>query len=298
LSGTIETPSGKGAGDENFQVGSWLLPAALRPHVATFYAFVRAADDVGDNPALDPADKVARLDAFAHALTGPAEAAAGLPKAQALRASLATTGVSPQHALDLLAAFKRDATKLRYRDWQDLLGYCALSASPVGRYLLDLHGERAELYAWSDPLCDALQVLNHLQDCQADYRALNRVYLPLDSFAAAGIEVDELDRPSASPALRQVLDRTLDGVDRLLERARDLPRVLASRRLAAESGVIVAIAQRLALELRRRDPLAERVELSKPRFLLCGAKGLAMTFGRRRTLPAQPAPIASGRAAR
>jgi squalene synthase HpnC len=299
LDGTIETPSGKGARDENFQVGSWLLPAALRPHVAAFYAFVRAADDIGDNPALAPDDKIARLDAFAHALTGPEDAAAALPKAQALRASLAATGVTPQHALDLLAAFKRDATKLRYRDWQDLLGYCALSASPVGRYLLDLHREQAELYAYSDPLCDALQVLNHLQDCQDDFRTLNRVYLPLDSFSAAGIEVGELDNASASPAVRQVLDRALDGVDQLLETARDLPRVLASRRLAAESGVIVAIARRLAVELRRRDPLAERVELSRPQFLLCGVKGLGMALGPRRPRSQRPAPIpASGRAAR
>jgi squalene synthase HpnC len=297
LDGTIETPSGKGAGDENFQVGSWLLPAALRPHVAAFYAFVRAADDIGDNPALAPDVKIARLDAFAHALTGPE--AAALPKAQMLRASLAATGVTPQHALDLLAAFKRDATKLRYDDWQDLLGYCALSASPVGRYLLDLHGERPELYAYSDPLCDALQVLNHVQDCQDDFRALNRVYLPLDSFSAAGIEVDELDRPGASPAMRLVLDRALDGVDGLLETARDLPRVLASRRLAAESGVIVAIARRLAKLLRRRDPLASRVELGKVQFLLCGVTGVCMALGPRRHRSQRPAPIpASGRAGR
>jgi squalene synthase HpnC len=260
---------------------------------------VRAADDIGDNPALGPEDKVARLDAFAYALIGPAEAAAALPKAQALRASLAQTGVTAQHALDLLAAFKRDATKLRYRDWQDLLGYCALSASPVGRFLLDLHGEERELYAYSDPLCDALQVLNHLQDCQDDYRALNRVYLPVDSFAAAGIEVTELDRSRVSPALREVLDRTLDGVDGLLETARHLPRVLASRRLAAESGVIVAIAQRLAALLRRRDPLAQRVELSKPQFLLCAIKGLGMALGPRRRVAQRTAPItAPGRAAR
>ena len=187
---TLETPSGKGAKDENFPVGSWLLPAALRPHVAAFYAFVRAADDIADNPDLTPADKLGRLGRLEAALTGPAGLAAPLPKAQALRASLAATGVSPRHALDLLAAFKRDATKLRYHDFPDLLSYCALSASPVGRYLLDLHGEPSELYRFADPLCDALQLLNHLQDCQDDYRALDRVYLPLDSFAAAGIGVE------------------------------------------------------------------------------------------------------------
>ncbi len=271
---TLETPSGKGAKDENFPVGSWLLPAALRPHVAAFYAFVRAADDIADNPDLTPADKLGRLGRLEAALTGPAGLAAPLPKAQALRASLAVTGVSPRHALDLLAAFKRDATKLRYHDFPDLLSYCALSASPVGRYLLDLHGEPSELYRFADPLCDALQLLNHLQDCQDDYRALDRVYLPLDSFAAAGIGVETLDGEATSPALRQVFDRVLDGVDELLSTADALPRSLHSRRLGAESAVILELARRLAEELRRRDPLAERVELGRARFLLCGVQGV------------------------
>ena len=289
MAGALETPSGKGAKDENFPVGSWLLPARLRPHVAAFYAFVRAADDVADNPALAPDEKLARLARFEAALTGPPALAASLPKAEALRASLAATGVSPRHALDVLAAFRRDATTLRYRDWPDLLDYCALSASPVGRHLLDLHGEARELYRFADPLCDTLQLLNHLQDCRDDYRALDRVYLPLDAFAAAGIGVEALDRPATSPALRQVLDRALDGVDALLATARGLPRALRSRRLAAESAVILEIARRLARELRRRDPLAERVALSRPRFLLCGLLGIAsMVRKGRRRYAAQP----------
>ena len=285
----FETPSGKGARDENFPVGSLLLPAGLRPHVQAFYAFVRAADDIADNPKLAPEDKIARLERFARALTGSDHEAAALPKAAALRASLAATGVGAQHALDLLAAFTQDATKLRYRDWPDLLGYCALSARPVGRQLLDLHGEAKALYAVSDPLCDALQVLNHLQDCQADYRNLDRVYLPLDRFAAAGIGVEALDRPSASPALRRVLDDTLEGIDQLLRAAEDLPRALASRRLAAESAVILAIARRLALELQRRDPLAERVELGRAAFLRCALEGLGRLPWLRRRRPAAPA---------
>ncbi|HEX6113052.1 MAG TPA: presqualene diphosphate synthase HpnD [Geminicoccaceae bacterium] len=274
----LETPSGKGAKDENFPVGSWLLPAAVRPHVTAFYDFVRAADDIADNRDLKPADKLARLGRLEQALTGPAGLAAHLPKAEALRASLAATGVSPRHALDLLAAFKRDATKLRYHDFPDLLGYCALSASPVGRHLLDLHGEASELYRLADPLCDALQLLNHLQDCQNDYRALDRVYLPLDSFAAAGIGVEALGAGATSPALRQVFDRVLDGVDELLSAAGELPRALRSRRLAAESAVILEVARGLAAELRRRDPLAERVELGRARFLLFGVQGLGRMF--------------------
>jgi len=113
----IETPSGKDAPDENFPVGSRLIAPRLRPHVMTFYAFARAIDDVADNPDLAPEDKVARLEAFGAALCDPAADAPGLEKAAALRASLADTGVPAQHGLDLITAFKQDATKHRYADW-------------------------------------------------------------------------------------------------------------------------------------------------------------------------------------
>jgi squalene synthase HpnC len=269
----VETPSGKGAGDENFPVGSWLLPARLRPHVAAFYRFARAIDDIADNPALAPADKIARLDRFAKAITGAETGDPALETAHRLRASLAETEVTAQHGLDLITAFKRDANKLRYDDWADLMGYCAYSANPVGRYLLDLHGEAASGYPSSDALCSALQVLNHLQDCQDDYRSLDRVYLPYDWLAAAGLGVEALDGIRCAPGLRKVLDRCLDGVEDLLVAARALPGRLRSPRLAMESAVILRLAERLAVLLRRGDPLAGRVALGRLDFLLCGLGG-------------------------
>ena len=271
----LETPSGKGAGNENFPVGSWLLPAGLRPHVMAFYAFVRAADDIADNPALDAESKLLRLDVFERALDGNQDALDRLPKALSLRNSLATTGISDRHVRDLLKAFRQDVTKHRYDDWQDLLGYCALSASPVGRFLLDLHGEQPELYCRSDPLCDALQILNHLQDCRDDYLGLDRIYLPLDGFADAGIEVAELGLEAASPALRRVLDKALDGTDDLLDRATDLPRQMTSRRLGAETAVILEMARTLSAKLRQGDALTTRVTLSKPRFAFAAFIGLS-----------------------
>ena len=279
---TVETPSGKSTATENFPVGSFLLPAPLRPHVATFYGFARTIDDIADNPQLAPDDKIARLDGFAAALTGKA-AGPGFEKAERLRESLAATGVTPQHGLDLVAAFKLDAVKLRYADWNDLIeGYCMLSAAPVGRYLLDLHGEARSGYRASDALCNALQVLNHLQDCQDDYRQLNRVYLPQDWLAAAGSKVEELDAPAASSGMRRVIDRCLDGTDELIAIARTLPGQLKSRRLAMESAVIVRIAERLSRLLRRRDPLAGRVKLSGRQFLGCAVSGIAWALLARR----------------
>ena len=269
---TAETPSGKGAGDENFPVGSIFLPARLRPHVATFYAYARAIDDVADNPKLAPDEKVTRLEGFDRAIQGLDDDPA-FAKAHRIRESLAETGVPIQHCRDLISAFKQDAVKHRYDDWADLIDYCDRSAAPVGRYLLDLHGEHRSGFPASDALCNVLQVLNHLQDCQDDYRTLDRVYLPRDWMKAAGVSVDALNEPAASSGLRQVLDRCLDGVDDLLPLARTLPAQLTSRRLAMESAAIIRIAEKLSKHLRRRDPVATRVQLSKLEFLFCCIRG-------------------------
>jgi len=257
---TVETPSGKGRGGENFPVGSWLIRRDLRVHVHTFYRFARHADDIADNPDLSADDKLRRLDRMAAILEGaPGDDS---PAAAAMRDSLQQTGVTAQHCRDVLRAFRLDATKLRYRDWDDLMEYCRYSASPVGRQLLDLHGEQSETWPASDALCSALQVLNHLQDCAADYRALDRVYLPLDLLDEAGITVGALSAPLASRGLRRVIDGLLDSTDRLIETARGLPSGVAARGLRWESAVIIALATRLARRLRYGDPLAGRVKLT------------------------------------
>lgn len=271
---TPETPSGKGAGDENFPVGSFLLPKRLRPHVATYYAFARAIDDIADNGALSPDDKIARLKAFDAALRGEAPDAPGFEKAHALRRSMAETGVTTKHGSDLVAAFIQDAVKLRYQTWEELLGYCELSANPVGRYLLDLHGEDKAAYKYSDALCTVLQIVNHLQDCGDDKRDLDRVYIIGDWLAEEGGAIEDLDRPALTPALRKVIDRMLDGCEILMADARKLPRALKSKSLAMESAVIVNLAARLIALLRKGDPLAKRVELKKPDFVAAGLSGV------------------------
>jgi squalene synthase HpnC len=272
-----ETPSGKGAGDENFPVGSVLLPAHLRPHVAAFYAFARAIDDVADNPALSPDDKIARLDGFDQSVMGLNDDPA-YEKGHIVRSSLVYLGVPIQHCRDLVSAFKQDAVKTRYDDWDDLMDYCDRSASPVGRYLLDLHGVSKDLYPASDALCNALQVINHLQDCQDDYRNLDRVYLPGDWLRSAGVTVEALDAEAASPGLRRVLNQCLAATAELLRHANQLPKPMSSRRLAMESAAIIRIAERLTAELRRRDPLAERVVLTKPQYLICFVQGILRLF--------------------
>ncbi|MEM9879447.1 MAG: squalene synthase HpnC [Pseudomonadota bacterium] len=271
----LAVEASKDAGGENFPVGSVLLPKALRPHVARFYRFAREADDIADAPNLPPDDKISRLDAYGETLeTGHG----AVPAALGLRASLDETGVTQRHALDLLSAFKQDALKNRYADWAELMDYCNRSAAPVGRFLLDLHGEDQAGYAASDALCNALQVINHLQDCGKDFTEMDRVYLPQDWMAQHSAVLADLAAVQLSDAMRSVLDQCLVQTQRLLSLAGPLPKQCTSKRLGAESAVILALAQQLTAALGARDPLAEKVVFSKPKMLRIGIAALARYF--------------------
>jgi squalene synthase HpnC len=248
--------SGKGHHDENFPVASRLIRPTLRDPVLTFYRFARAADDVADHPQASAEDKLAELARMEAALRGEA----GMnPAGESLHAMQKARGLTDQHALDLLEAFRRDVTKRRYADWDELMDYCRYSAAPVGRFVLDLHGESRATWPANDALCTALQVINHLQDCAKDYRALDRVYIPLDVLAAYGAGVEALDGARASPALRQVIAELAKRTAALLQRSRPFAGQIADRRLSLEVGVIQALAESLAARLARRDPLSERV---------------------------------------
>lgn len=272
----------KGPRDENFPVASPLIARDLRPHVRAFYGFARAADDIADDPRLAPEAKIARLDAFAAALaTAPEEPGgagfAARPELEPVRAlvrTFAARGMKRTTGEDLLAAFRQDALKSRYRSWRELMAYCRLSAAPCGRFLLELHGERgATLRAAADALSAALQVINHIQDCRRDYRDLDRVYLPLEWLRVEGATVEALGLERSSPALERVFARMLDGVDGLLAEARPLPRLLGDRRLALEAGAILGLARGLARRLRRSDPLVVPVRLTRWEFALIAAAG-------------------------
>ena len=197
----VETPSGKDTAYENFPVGSWLLPKAARPHIAVFYRFARAIDDIADNPGLSADEKIRRLDGFSVVLDGGATDDQAYATGHRMRRSLKDTEIPTRHCLDLIDAFKQDAVKNRYDDWSELIGYCIRSAAPVGRYLLDLNGGSRDGYGPSDALCNALQVINHLQDCRDDYLEMDRVYLPGDWMAETGVEVTALGARSSSAAL-------------------------------------------------------------------------------------------------
>lgn len=277
-----ELRSGKGHKDENFPVASFVIEARHRGLILAFYEFVRIADDIADHATLSSDEKLAQLDRLEAELKGTG---GGQAEAVRLREALAERGMSPQHPCDVLTAFRMDVTKLRYADWNELIHYCNYSAMPVGRFVLDVHGESKSTWAASDALCAALQINNHLQDCGKDYRDLNRVYIPQDAMDAAGITTDAIGAQQASPALRKCLLDLTVGAERLLHESLTLAPQVNNMRLALEIGVIQTYAQKIIDMLKTRDPLRERVHLNKWELLGFSltslAGGLVRRAGRR-----------------
>jgi hydroxysqualene synthase len=267
--------SGKGHRDENFPVASMLIHPRHRDLILAFYRFARAADDVADNADAKPADKLALLEAMRVTVAGEAETDA---VSVALRAALSVRGLTPRHPLDLLEAFRRDVTKRRYANWAELMDYCRYSAAPVGRFMLDVHDEAETTWPANDALCAALQVINHLQDCGKDRAQIDRVYVPEDALAAAGLDVTALDAPQASAALRGVIAGLAQQTQTLLAQSRLFAGQIRDGRLAMEVSVIQRLAESLAQRLTARDPLSQRVHHGKAEALglaLLAAGGLA-----------------------
>jgi hydroxysqualene synthase len=262
--------SGKTSVGENFPVASALIAPRYRAPILAYYRFARAADDVADHPELAAEHKFALLDRLEATLLGKSDED---PAARPLRAEIAARGLSPAHALDLLTAFRLDVTKTRYRDWGELMHYCRYSAMPVGRFVLDVHGESRATWAANDALCAALQVINHLQDCGKDYKVLDRVYVPLEAMTVNGVAVTALGEQRASPGLRNCLRSVAAQTATLLPVAAQLPRLVSDFRLGVETGVIVALAQKLTAWLLERDPLSERVHLKKSQALVTAGRG-------------------------
>jgi squalene synthase HpnC len=278
MTSAADLRTGKGHRDENFPVASQLIHPRHRRVILAFYEFVRTADDVADNSQLNETQKIELLDRLEATLLGNSDAeAVGIR----LREALAPRRLSPRHAQDLLTAFRLDATKRRYRDWEDLIDYCAYSAMPVGRFVLDVHGEDRATWITSDKLCAALQIINHLQDCGADYRNLDRVYVPLDAFAAAGASVEQLGGSQATPELRACLVALTNRTAPLLEQSIELRGQVDDLRLSLEISVIQAYARRIVELLRARDPLSEKVHLSKAQFAGIGLGAIAAALLRR-----------------
>ncbi len=248
---------------ENFPVASWLVPAPLRPAVATLYRFARYADDVadeGDAPARERLDELAALD---RALIDPQ---ADHPLVRPLLAHLAALPEGRADCRALLSAFRQDVTVTRHPNYAALQDYCARSAAPVGRLVLGLFGCRQPpLVIFSDAICTALQLINFVQDVAIDW-SRGRLYIPQDELRCADLAEAALDRAlqagQAEPALRGLIEAQTRRAWALLESGAPL----VSRvpwRLSLELRGVMAGGRRIVEKIARGgfDPFAHRPEL-------------------------------------
>ncbi len=186
---------------ENFPVGSWLLPKAARRHLHRIYAFARTADDLADEHRDAVALAAFRADWLRHLDGGSRD----VPLFVDLVATVRECGLEPSLFTDLLDAFAQDCVRQRY-DLAGLLEYCRRSADPIGRLVLRVHGYRdAALDRWSDRICTALQLLNHLQDLRDDLRQRDRIYFPQEDLARFHVTEPALLAPHAGAEVKALV---------------------------------------------------------------------------------------------
>ena len=266
---SIETTLTKNHKQENFPVGSWLLSEKIRSQILIFYKFARAADDIADSPNLSSKEKIKRLNLFGKGIKNKKT---NISKAKNLRKVCKKNKIKINHALNLLKAFKQDAVKKRYKNWKELINYCKYSAVPVGRFVIDLHKENKVSYKFSDPLCTALQILNHIQDCKEDYDRINRVYLPLTLLNKYKVDLSELRKNYTEKNLRLLINDILFNTEKLIKQAEKFKKIMKNNSLSNETTFILEIAKSLLKLLKKKDPLRNKVVLNKFDYIKCFAK--------------------------
>ena len=271
---SIETTPTKTHKQENFPVGSWLLSQKIRFKILIFYKFARAADDIADSANLSSNEKIKRLNLFKKAIESNKSNKIKISKVEDLRKICIKNKIKINHALNLLKAFKQDAIKKRYKNWSELIRYCKYSAVPVGRFVIDLHKEKQKAYKYSDPLCIALQILNHLQDCKEDYENLDRVYLPMQFLKKYNVKLSQLKKNVTEKNLRLVFNEILKNTEKLIIEAGKNKKNMKHKHLSLETSFILEIAKKLLQLLKNNDPLKKKVMLKKFDYIYCFAKGL------------------------
>lgn len=221
---------------ENFPVASWLLPRAMRPHVAALYAFARTADDFADEGERTPDEREALLDDMSAALRELTRERGQTPGASgtaymftALHNTIAQCHLPVSLFEDLLSAFRQDVRVKRYQTWPDLLDYCCRSANPVGRLVLRIGGyDDPRLDAASDAVCTALQLTNFWQDVERDWHK-GRLYVPQDELRATGAREQDIAERRLTPEWRAALSRVASRTRTFFEEGRAIPSLVSGR---------------------------------------------------------------------
>lgn len=277
----LVTPPGEmaaKAGAENFPVALRLLPRRYRDRLMAVYTFARTVDDIGDEAPPDqrPGLLASLSEDLERLYAGQSGSPPDHPAVRGLADVVTDCGIPMQAFRDLIAANEQDQAVFRYQTFDDLLGYCQLSANPVGQIVLYVFGsytpERAEK---SDAVCSALQVIEHLQDVAEDYRA-GRIYVPLDDLRRHGCSEADLAEPAASPQLRGLIAaEAARAADLLTAGAPLVGQLSGAARLAVAGYLAGGRAALTALARASYDVLAVTPRPSKGRTAVAMASALA-----------------------
>ncbi|MFI4989325.1 MAG: squalene synthase HpnC [Solirubrobacterales bacterium] len=269
---------------ENFPVASRVLPRRVRAHLLAVYGFARLVDELGDSA---PGDRLAALDWLEDELERAYAGTAEHPLLRRLSQTVRECSIPREPFERLIEANRTDQRVSRYETWEQLRGYCALSADPVGEIVLGVFGAATpERVALSDSICTALQLAEHCQDVAEDYAA-GRVYLPREDIERFGCDVEQIGAARASQPLRAVLAFEVERGRGLLDDGAPLIGELRGReRLAVAAFLAGARAAFDAIERAGYEVLAGPPKASAARRLLA----LLATLLKR---PARRAPSAS-----
>ena len=253
------------AAGENFPVAARFLPAPIRADLSSIYGFARLVDDLGDEA---PGDRLGHLDWLERELHRAFAGTAAHPLLRRLSLTIRRRGIGPEPFQKLLEANRQDQRVTRYETFEDLLGYCSLSADPVGHLVLRVFGaftrERASL---SDAVCSGLQLVEHWQDVAED-RARGRIYLPQQDLRAFRVAEEDLDRAEPTPDFRRLMAFEVRRARELLDRGAPLVGTLRGRPGLAVAGFVGGGRAALrAIEDARFDVLGAAPRPSRPRRL-------------------------------
>lgn len=242
------------ASGENFPVASRLLPRCQRRHLLAIYGFARLVDELGDEA---QGDRIAALGWLQGELEAAYAGQAKHPLMKRLSETLAQRRLPKEPFLALIEANRVDQSVARYETWEQLQGYCALSANPVGALVLHTFGVASpERIALSDRICTALQLVEHCQDVAEDL-ARGRIYMPRQDMLACGCAEQDLQQAHAGPPVRSLIALELARVRDLLAEGAPLIDSLKGRpRLAVAAFVAGGVAAASAIERAGFDVLA------------------------------------------
>jgi squalene synthase HpnC len=214
---------------ENFPVVSLLIPSNLRKHIAIIYWFARTADDYSDEGNFSKSERLEKLEAVELRLKHLLDSQPTNNFDAALKNTIITKKLNPEHFYNLLKAFKQDVLKNRYLNFDEVLNYCANSANPVGRILLELFNIRSdEAYYYSDNICTALQITNFIQDSKIDYKK-DRIYYPLDEMENFKVNEKVFEMNGNNTNLKKLIEFSVIRIQHFFNDGKPLLNLLSGR---------------------------------------------------------------------